>query len=132
MPGKIKSACVGALAAAALASTAAPAFALPVTSFHVSGTNAHVSGSLTWNNRSVAVQGTVHDRTWTDATVAHFEAYAGGRKVDEALCSANDSDTPCNPTLKGPRGGITKVVVWIIDEDGENQSTRHSYYRPHR
>ncbi|MGW5351437.1 hypothetical protein ACWERV_13105 [Streptomyces sp. NPDC004031] len=104
---------VGAVAATALA--VSPAFA--TSSAYGVGTGGHsASGSVTWLNRSVGIQGSVTDIGGA-GTQVEFDAYAGGSLVDIQTRTAVDEVKSYNFTIDGSAfsGGINEVDIILID-----------------
>lgn len=126
-------------AAAVTALTASPAFAATSsTAFAISsGTGSHsASGSLTWLNRSVQVQGGVTDIGGA-GTKVEFLAFVGDNFVDSqdrptgGVPAVNET-VSYNFTLDGSAypGGITEVDVYIYDVHADLWSGPKVYTRP--
>ncbi|SFF75457.1 hypothetical protein SAMN05216251_12770 [Actinacidiphila alni] len=118
---RISASLMGAAAVTVLA--VGPSSAADPTRFAISsGSGAHsASGSLTWLNRSVGVQGSVTD-VGGAGTKVNFLAWAGGSLVDDQYrptggIPAVNETVSYNFTLDGSAyaGGITEVDVYIYD-----------------
>jgi hypothetical protein len=123
--------------AAATAVAVSPTFAATSTPFAISsGSGTHsASGSLTWLNRSVGVQGGVTDIGGA-GTKVEFIAWAGGTVADDQTrptggAPAVNETVSYNFTLDGSAyaGGITEVDVWIYDAHADLWSGPKEYYR---
>ena len=129
---------VGAAAATALAASPTFATTSSTSAFAISsGAGAHsASGSLTWLNRSVQVQGGVTDIGGA-GTKVEFDAFVGGTPVGYQIrptggAPAVNETVSYNFTLDGSAypGGITEVDVWIYNAHADVWSGPNIYTRP--
>jgi hypothetical protein len=96
--------------------TAVPAGAAdPTTPFLAVGDGGSASGNYTWYNRSVKVQGSVHD-AWPSSTV-EFVFYAGSTWLDTQTRTVTGGPRSFNFTEPGPRGGITDIDLFLCENN---------------
>ena len=100
--------------------TDAPAVAYPSTTFSYQSelSLGRTSGSLTWYNRSVGVQGSVTDVGYAGNTFVAFTFYIGAfqwysyeTRTATAPNGRPEVTVPFNWTESGPPGGITRVDI---------------------
>ncbi|GAA4803196.1 hypothetical protein [Streptomyces ziwulingensis] len=131
---------VGATLAGAAAVTvlaAGPALAATTTFAVSSGGGTHsASGSFTWLNRSVQVQGGVKNIGGAGTQVL-FDAWAGSTPVESqsrptgGKLAVNETIS-YNFTLDGSAysGGITEIDVWLYNAHADLWSGPTTYFRP--
>ncbi|WP_433281573.1 hypothetical protein [Micromonospora sp. CA-244673] len=118
--GKLSAAVAVATLAASIGFSASPAYAYPTTTFDFApaygpGTTA---GSVTWYNRSVAIQGYVYDHNAQivspDSTTVRFNFWQGTKDLGTYQTrTASNETTSFNFTQDGPAGGITVIKVYL-------------------
>lgn len=114
-----------------------PTFAESSVTFGISSHKGEhaASGSLTWLNRSVGVQGKVTD-VGGAGTRVQFTAYVGITPVQTQVRptrgeTAIDETVSYHFTLDGSayKGGISEVDIWISDEHGHQWAGPTRYMR---
>lgn len=94
--------------------TAAVAPPPPTSDFGGSWTNVgSVVGTLTWYGRSVGVNGAVNDYETAGSTTVIFEFRQGSTLLDVQTRTASNGAKGFGWTEPGPRGGITKVDIYL-------------------
>ena len=102
--------------------SAAPAYAAATSTFDEVSPRGETSGSFTWHNRSISVQGSVCDYYGGNgSTTAVFQFYLtrDGAVPDNSIFYAeqtrttNGSCRSFNFTQEGPPGGIQSITVQV-------------------